>query len=109
MKRTRLKPRSERRMAEDAEWEAVREFVDGRDLSRCQAPVRLRSSAAVTSAECLCSGPHHPHHIWPTGELGPRLDPDNVITLCARHHAYVHAHRDIAGPLGLILRENPRT
>jgi hypothetical protein len=104
MRRSQMRHRSDDRAEEDAgAWSAIKEIVNVRDLDQCQARPVLEAAAGVTRAETLCLGPNHPHHVHPVGTGGPRLDPHNVVTLCARHHRWVHEHARDAQWFGLLL------
>lgn len=47
------------------------------------------------------------HHMLPRGR-GGKNTPENLITLCPRHHRWVESHRDEAYELGLMVRsEHP--
>jgi hypothetical protein len=77
----RLRAMSKRRRAENAgPYAEAKAIVAERDGGRCQA----------AEPHFSCSGPLHPHHVWPVGAGGPRCDPSNIITLCQRHHRWVH-------------------
>ena len=49
-----------------------------------------------------CAGSHDPHHIKRTSQGGARMDPDNVLRLCRRHHDWVHNNITEAKALGLL-------
>lgn len=85
----------------------MREQVDRRDMSDCRARPVLEAAAGITRAETLCLGANHPHHVRPVGVGGPRLDPDNVITVCARMHGWIHDNPKRAEWLGLLVPSGP--
>jgi hypothetical protein len=92
-----LAVKSAERKREDAtEWPAVKAIVWARDNGQCQAKWLV--------PEVACSQRLDPHHRHPTGAGGPRLDPDNVLTLCSAHHFWVHQEDPIrARLLGLLV------
>jgi hypothetical protein len=109
----RIRPQSDRRAAEQDDYDRVRQEVSLRDYKRsplsngCRARGALEATRGVTRAETLCAGPVDPHHIWPTGKQGPRLDPANIVCLCRKHHDYVHAHREWSEPRDLLRPHGP--
>lgn len=94
MKRSRLKPRSDKRIAEDDAYLEVRMQVNVRDMGRCQA----RSAVP----HLRCAGQNDPHHVHPIGSGGPRLELTNIITVCRVHHDWIHLNAFAAGLLGLF-------
>lgn len=95
----RLKRVSDDRRDQAWDWQQVKAAVDRRDRG-CQANRHFPNHR--------CAGPEDPHHRWPVGEGGPRLDPANVVTLCRwgkpGGHDWVHANREAAEKVGLMLR-----
>lgn len=86
----------ERKREDATEWPAVKAIVWARDNGECQAKRLV--------PEVACSQRLDPHHRHPTGAGGPRLDPDNVLTLCSAHHFWVHQEDPIrARLLGLLV------
>lgn len=79
-RKTRLSGTSIKRKIDRDSWLIVRERVYRRDLGRCRL------------ADRTCWGPVDPHHIRPVGQGGERLDPDNVLLLCRKHHSQAHDH-----------------
>jgi 5-methylcytosine-specific restriction endonuclease McrA len=77
-RKTRLSRISIRRKLNQDAWVIVRDAVARRDRGRCRL------------ADPTCWGPIDPHHIRPTGNGGERLDPDNVLLLCRKHHSQAH-------------------
>jgi hypothetical protein len=93
--RKRLRPRSEERVAEDEQWRDVKLAVKARDGHECRA--------AALVPEVGCGGRLDPHHVWPTGRGGPRLDLANVLQCCRHHHDWIHhEHPARARELGLL-------
>lgn len=100
-----LPQRSPKRIVADLEWARVKRIVAHRDRGVCGAARFVRGFESVP----MCWGQLEPHHIWPTGEGGPRLDPANVLTLCSVHHTWAHSgNREKATLLGLITRDPAR-
>ena len=83
LRRTRLKPVSERREAGRDAYEDAKAAVWARDRGQCQAERRW--------PEVACGGRLDPHHVWPQG-LYPerRCDPDAMLVVCRRHHDHIH-------------------
>lgn len=82
MARTRLSPVSEKRAAQRGEYEDAVAAAFLRDRWSCHAE-KLAGNVA-------CGGRLDPHHVWPTGQGGPRCDPDNIIACCRAHHDWIH-------------------
>lgn len=95
MRRTRLKPRSEKKIAADALKPPVREAVFRRDNYRCLMAGRFELG------DCL--GPMTPHHLRKDGQ-GGAYSVENLVTLCAHHNAAVEWQADTAWALGLVQR-----
>jgi len=76
----------------------VRETVFRRD-GGCVAP----GAFGIT-----CGGPLDPHHVETKGMGGKKAadTPDDLITLCRRHHDYVTTHPADAIEAGLSRRRN---
>lgn len=90
-----IRTRSDKRTAEDGAWRDCKMRVDARDGGRCQAEALV--------PEVPCGGRLDPHHVWPTGQGGPRTDPANVVTACRSHHDWIHAHTRQARERGLLI------
>lgn len=56
--------------------------------------------AEVAPPRC-CAGGLHAHHIRRRSQGGPHTM-DNLTTLCAAHHGWVHDHPALARLLGLL-------
>lgn len=94
MRRKRIKPVSDKRLAERAERDAVRETTIRRAGFRCQAPGAFG---------ILCSGVLTVHELQGRGvRPGGHLDDTNTIALCWPHHRYVTDHPKAAHAAGLI-------
>lgn len=91
----------------DPEYDEAREFVSRRDRGECYAPKLARTLPPEDVPFTMeCSGRRDPHHVWKTTEGGPKSDPENIITLCRRHHDWVHTARNRTAALALgLLRE----
>jgi hypothetical protein len=93
MKRTRIKPVSEKRLAERDVRAAVRETTLRRAGFRCQAPGEFG---------LRCSGPLDCHETYTRGTTpGSHLDDTITIALCRTHHSYVTDHPAEAHAAGL--------
>lgn len=93
LKRTgRLRSRSLKRVKEDADFEPLRKACFERD-GRCLAPLEWG----------LCWGPWQAHHVVPRARDHTLvLELENLRTLCAGHHQYVHDHPAEANERGLL-------
>lgn len=95
LKQTPLKPK--RKL--DAVWERARLGALARDEHRCQM-FRHRPHEGKEPGPCW--GPLHVHHIFPRGR-GGKHGLDNLVTLCTKHHTWVHVvNRPEAKRLGLL-------
>lgn len=84
-RRKRLAPVSERRLSEnEGDWTECKRIVRERDRGVCQI------ERFFTEHKCIPGDRTHPHHCWPVGAGGPRLDPENVATVCAIGHDWIH-------------------
>jgi hypothetical protein len=88
-----LRPKSQKRLDEDAERDAVKRRVRQRDGNQCQAKGK---------APGRCSGPTDVHEIIPRSawKAGYLMD-DNCIVICRAHHDWVGDYPDDAHDLGL--------
>lgn len=87
-----LKQRSDKRVKEDAAFAKVRAGVVRRDR-HCMRPIELG----------WCGGGLDVHHVVSRArDKTLALDPDNLITLCRRHHDWCHDHPLEATKLGLL-------
>ena len=85
MKRARLRPVSDKRLAERDERDAVREVTLRRAGFRCQAP-------GAFGLRCD-SGALEVHETFPRGaNPGSHLDSTVTMALCRTHHRYVTDH-----------------
>lgn len=96
LKRTRLKPVSDKRRAAAPERAEVREQVFARDRHRC----RLDGAADVAGA---CRGPLTPHHLK-KASAGGEYTLTNLVTLCAGHNTWVEDEPVKATELGMVIR-----
>lgn len=98
LRRTSSRVYSARRLAElPAEWARRREAVrlaGERDGWRCQAEDVVLSVA--------CDGGLEGHEPLMRSRGGDPLDEDQIVTTCAAHHRWAHAHPKEAGQLGLL-------
>ncbi len=93
MKRSRLRPVSDKRLAERDERNVVREIALRRAMYRCSAPGAFG---------IRCAGPIDVHELQSRGvRPGGHLDPDNCIALCRAHHEHVTTHPAQARIAGL--------
>lgn len=87
-----LKARSDKRVAEDREFDALRKRCFERD-GRCMAPINWG----------LCEGRWHAHHVVSRArDKTLALVLSNLTTLCSRHHQFAHDHPIEANDCGLI-------
>ena len=94
MKRTRIKPRSKKRLAEVEQRRAVVAAVFHRDWFCCQAKTLV--------PQIRCWGELDAHELLSRGRGGDYLDPENVTTLCRAHHDWCHDHPLEATAVGLL-------
>ena len=94
MKRSRIRPVSDKRRARWAEEDEVRRAVFKRDGHRCQAPGAFGLS---------CWGPPTYHHLEKAWK-GANFTVENGLTLCLRHNQEVENHPQEAEELGLVHR-----
>lgn len=93
MKRGRIKPVSDKRLAERDERDAVRETTLRRAGFRCQAPGAFG---------LRCGGRLDVHETFPRGpNPGSHLDATVTMALCRTHHTYVTDHPQAAHDAGL--------
>ena len=94
MKRSRIKPVSDKRLAEsDARWECRNEVMK-RANYRCQAP---DDAFGVPHGGPLDVDEKAGRNVYPGGHL----DPDACQLLCRAHHQAKHSFPDLARRLGL--------
>lgn len=94
MKRGRLKPVSDKRLAEREARADVRETTFKRAGFRCQAP--------DGQFGIRCSGPLECHEKFTRGTTpGSHLDDTVTLALCGAHHRYVTDHPTEAHAAGL--------
>jgi hypothetical protein len=83
LRRSYLKPVSDKRREGLPAYEAAKEQAWQRDRGQCQGAKRW--------AEVACHGKIDPHHIAPQGEYPElRCDVTNILCLCRAHHQHVH-------------------
>ena len=93
MKRKRIKPVSDKRLAEREARAEVRETTLRRAGFRCQAPGAFG---------IRCGGPLDCHEVYTRGTTpGSHLDDSVTLALCRRHHDYVTDHPQAAHDAGL--------
>lgn len=76
----------------DHAWREAREVALVRDGYACRA-------FGVAGLDCF--GRLHVHHVLPRSR-GGKHNPENLLSLCSRHHEWAHGHPADAKPLGLI-------
>lgn len=96
-RRTRLAPRSRKRIDQDAEYRKVVDYVRRRDRNTCQVAI-----ARGGIQPRLCWGPLDPHHIRPTGQGGPRLEAWNIMLACRACHSWLHDNPASAKLIGVL-------
>lgn len=93
MKRTRLRPVSDKRLAEREQRDAVRETTLRRAGFRCQAPGAFG---------LRCGGSLDVHEVFTRGTCpGSHLDDSATMALCRTHHRYVTDNPQAAHDAGL--------
>ena len=92
MKRTPLRRRSARKRITDNELTEARAEVLLRDGWQCQL-----------ASQGNCSQPLEVHHKLPRSR-GGKHDLDNLVTLCSKHHRWVHANPLLAYELDMLRR-----
>jgi len=100
-----LARKSAKRVIEDRELENVKREVLARDGRLCQFPT---PASMVHPAGGCVGSPVDVHHVVTVArDKTLRLEPTNLITLCRRHHSWVHDNVAEATELGL-LASSPR-
>jgi len=95
LRRSPLKPMSEKRRDAIPDRAQVRSQVFARDGYRCQA--------ASLFLDVRCFGNLTVHHLTKASQ-GGTYTPDNLVTLCARHNDLIEERPTIATALGLVRR-----
>lgn len=98
MKKTRLKPRSQKTIDAAPLHELVRNAVFVRDGHRCIL-LGSRVSGVPDCSGDLCT----PHHLKKTSQ-GGRYENTNLVTLCQGHNSWVEDFPIMAHDLGLVCR-----
>jgi hypothetical protein len=96
VKRSRLNPRSTKKIAADKEKPEVRDKVFRRDGHRCILGHR-RDLPPCFGTPCT------PHHLRKEKQ-GGSYSVGNLVTLCAGHNDWVEQEPDLAHSLGLVAR-----
>lgn len=65
--------------------------VDARDERACREIVRARDKGRCRIPNCHNRSEHLHHIVYRSKSRGLRWDPRNLASLCADHHALVHA------------------
>jgi hypothetical protein len=104
-RRTPLRPKSDKRAAEDDAYNEAKRRVRRRDKGVCLLGKLARALPPDHPvAKHVCDGLRDPHHICPTGWGGPRCDENNMATHCRGGHHWIHDHPVLAISLGLLVR-----
>lgn len=95
MKRSRIKPMSDKRRAAIGELAAARTVVIGRAYGRCEAntpacPTREHEGV-------------HVHHVKQRSAGGGHT-PDNLLLVCEKAHGYIHNHPAESFERGWLVR-----
>ena len=101
MKQTPLRPKSDKKIADDEQWEYDRQQAIYRDRGECQFMRALRRSTLVLEQVPESRGAGHVHHILPRGRGGTH-ELSNLVCLCTGHHQWVHNHPTFSKRLGLL-------
>jgi hypothetical protein len=96
VKRSRLKPMSDKRRAENRARAPIREAVFRRDNYRC----RLADRSDIAGP---CFGVLTPHHLLKASAGGAYVEA-NLVALCAGHNSWVECEPILATGLGLVFR-----
>jgi 5-methylcytosine-specific restriction endonuclease McrA len=100
--RTRLRPVSDKRRAQNAAYKPIHDAVIERDVN-CQAG-QWGNNFVCFWPEVRCGGTLVVHHVISRARAPElALDPSNLITLCWAHHTAVHANVALATERGLLL------
>lgn len=94
MKRRRVKPVSDKRLAERPAYLAAREVAMERAGERCEV-VRFDVRCGHRAV--------HAHHVLPRSSGGKDV-PENLLACCEGCHQWVHAHPAESEPLGYLKR-----
>ncbi len=107
----RLRPRSAKRAAKARDFAPVRAAVFARDGHRCQAEAHARNVITTLVGDLFplelpdewpaCWAELHPHHLNEQG-AGGSDDPENLLTVCAAHHRWIHDHPTLAKQMDLL-------
>lgn len=65
--------------------------LDARDERACREIVRARDHGHCRIPNCRERSEHLHHLVYRSKSRGLRWDPRNLVSLCADHHALVHA------------------
>lgn len=83
VRKSRLRPVSEKRKAQRLDYSQAKAVVWERDTGQCQPGLHLRDGK--------CSTEIHPHHVWPQARYPERrCDPDVMVLSCSIHHRMIH-------------------
>ena len=99
----KLRPRSPKREREDREFAKVKADVLKRDGWLCA----VKTAATLDDYHVT---PMDVHHVVPRSrDKSLALEPSNLITLCRRHHDWVHDHPVESAALGLLRSTHEHT
>ena len=99
MKRSRIKPVSDKRRAVNVERARILEATFGpRDSWRCS----LRDTPQALVAFGPCMGTVNGHEVLKRSQGGSIIDPDNIVLLCNGHNVAVEDHPIEAHAFGLM-------
>jgi len=99
-RRTRLKPLSPKRHAEQGARKLVEIMTRQRASDRCEFHHYYK--LFIADVPITCAGPLDVHEIIPRSAWAQGyLDPTNCVALCRRHHAWVTDNPSAAHELGL--------
>lgn len=111
MKRTRLRPRSDKAIARDEARRACVAAVIARDKGCMFQRAVGAYSGYIRELELppswqWCDGPLDAHEPRERSHGADPTDPDQAVCLCRKHHDWVHAHPSTSYRLGLLVRGN---
>ena len=99
MKRTRIKPVSDKRRAVNVERRRMLEQTFGkRESWRCS----LRDTPSALAAFGACFGEVNGHEVLKRSQGGSIVDPENIVLLCNHHNSQVEMFPVEAHKFGLM-------
>ena len=104
MRRSRIKPVSEKRRLENIERKrAMEEAFGPRSWWQCEVLKRLLDGDTRYAIMGQCLGDINGHELLKSSQGGSRTDMENVVPLCNFHNCWVEDHPLAADELGLVI------